>query len=196
MAPGPSAELTPAQRAVLLRVARDSIAHGFEHGRPLRVDVSKFDPELQREGASFVTLKKHGQLRGCIGALSAYQPLVQDVAEHAYAAAFSDPRFPPLTPEEFPDIEISVSVLGAPEPMAVRDEDDLLRQLEPGRDGLILEDGPYRATFLPSVWESLPNAREFVRQLKRKAGLPPDYWSDTLRVSRYRTEEFSERELA
>ncbi len=196
MVPGPSAELTPAQRRTLLEVARDSIAWGFRHGRPLPVDPARFEPALRREGASFVTLKKHGQLRGCIGALAAYQPLVRDVAEHAFAAAFQDPRFPPLTEDELPEVEISVSVLGAPEPMTVRDEEDLLRQLQPGRDGLILEDGPYRATFLPSVWESLPEPREFVRQLKRKAGLPPDYWSDTLRVSRYRTEEFSERELA
>ena len=122
--------------------------------------------------------------------LEAYQPLINDVAENAFKAAFNDPRFPPLNAEEFTDLTIHVSVLGKPEAIAFTDENDLLQQIRPGIDGLILEDGHHRGTFLPSVWESLPTAREFLRHLKQKAGLDTDYWSDTLRISRYTTQSF------
>ena len=193
MVPG---SLSDGQRRQLLRVARASIEEGLNTGRPLQVDVNSFDPLLQADGASFVTLKKSGQLRGCMGTLEARQPLVQDVAEHAFAAAFSDPRFPPLERHELEQISISVSVLTPAEPVRFRDEDDLLEKITPGVDGLILQEGPYRGTFLPSVWESLPDKKAFLRELKRKAGLPPDYWSDRIRVSRYKTIEFSEQEFS
>ncbi len=178
-------------RRRLLRVAAASIAHGLETGRPLPVDPAEYPPALRVPGAAFVTLHLHGRLRGCIGSLEARRPLVVDVAENAYAAAFRDPRFPPLLAAEFPQVEIEISRLTPAEPLTVSSEAELLQRLQPGVDGLILEEGAHRATFLPAVWETLPDPREFLAQLRVKAGLPPDYWSPTLRLYRYRTEAFS-----
>ena len=186
-------ELTPHQQRQLLQIARESIQYGLKHRHAMSVDADAYDEQLQRQGGSFVTLNKKGALRGCIGTLQPYQPLVNDVAEHARAAAFSDPRFPPLTLDEFADIVISVSVLGKPSAISFSDEEDLISQLRPSQDGLIFEDGGARGTFLPSVWASLPEPRQFLQQLKRKAGLPVDYWSDSLKISRYTTQSFSEK---
>jgi AmmeMemoRadiSam system protein A len=183
--------LSDADRGTLLRVARDSIAYGLRHGRSLPVDAAEFAETLRVPRASFVTLHIDGQLRGCIGTLEAVRPLVEDVAANAYSAAFSDPRFPPLTPAEQERLAIHVSVLGSPTAMQFDSEQHLIGQLRPGRDGLILEDGFYRGTFLPSVWESLPEPVDFLRHLKRKAGLTADYWSPTVKVYRYTTESFS-----
>ncbi|HHB13216.1 MAG TPA: AmmeMemoRadiSam system protein A [Chromatiales bacterium] len=180
----------PGDRSVLLAVARDSIRHGVETGRPLRVHPEDFPQVLRAPGASFVTLHRNGRLRGCIGSLEPWRPLVQDVAENAFAAAFRDPRFPPLGPEELEDLDIHISVLSAPEELEFDSEEDLVRKLQPGRDGLILQDGTRKGTFLPSVWEELPDPRQFLTHLKLKAGLPPDHWSDSLRVWRYGTESF------
>ncbi|RMG54230.1 MAG: AmmeMemoRadiSam system protein A [Gammaproteobacteria bacterium] len=193
MVPMSSREYSDQERAILLDIARRSIAYGLDTGRPLPVNVAEFPPHLQEHRASFVTLNERGQLRGCIGALEAYQPLVKDVADHAFAAAFQDPRFPPVQPHELPELEIHVSVLSPPEPMTFRDEADLLAQLRPGVDGLILRAGHHQGTFLPSVWEQLPRREDFLAHLKLKAGLPPDYWSDDVQVWRYTTEEFSDR---
>ncbi len=176
------------QRDLLKTIARESIRSGLTHGQPLQVDLDKVDETLRQPAATFVTLNLRGQLRGCIGSLQAVRPLAEDVAHNAWAAAFQDFRFPPLTAEEFPDIDIHISLLSEPEPMEVASEDDLLRQVRPGKDGLILEDGPYRSTFLPQVWESLPDPKRFLAELKMKAGLSPDYWSDTIRFSRYTVE--------
>ncbi len=178
------------ERELLRKVAWESIEHGLRTGRPLAVDVARFPKTLREPGASFVTLNKHGQLRGCIGSLEPVRPLVEDVAYNAFHAAFSDPRFPPLRADELPDIDRHISVLGEPEPMQFTSEEDLVRQLRPGVDGLILQAGPNRGTFLPAVWESLPDPHDFVTHLKLKAGLPPDYWSDDIRVWRYTTEAF------
>ncbi len=177
-------------RRLLKEVARASIEHGLRHGRPLQPDPADYPPPLRERRASFVTLKRGGELRGCIGSLEAGRPLVVDVAHNAYAAAFRDPRFPPLQPEELRDLEISLSVLSPPEPLAFESEGDLLARLRPGVDGLILTDGHHRGTFLPSVWEQLPDPADFLRQLKLKAGLPPDHWSPGLRVERYTTESW------
>ncbi|HID49758.1 MAG TPA: AmmeMemoRadiSam system protein A [Chromatiales bacterium] len=177
-------------RRILLEVAAASIRHGLEQGRPLPVHVDEYPQTLRQPGASFVTLNIAGQLRGCIGSLEATRPLVEDVADNAYAAAFRDPRFPPLNEVEYPQLEYHISLLAPAEPMQFESEDDLIRQLRPGVDGLILSDRGRRGTFLPSVWQSLPDPREFLRHLKQKAGLPPDYWSDTLQVARYTVEEF------
>lgn len=182
--------LGPAERAILLAVARDSIRHGLEEGRPVDVPVADFPDILREPGASFVTLQRNGRLRGCIGSLEPRRPLVQDVAENAFAAAFRDPRFMPLQPQELDDLHVHISVLGAPEPLRFESEEDLLQQLRPGEDGLILQDGVRKGTFLPSVWEELPEPHQFLAHLKRKAGLPPDHWSDSLRVWRYGTESF------
>lgn len=191
-----SGDLTPAQRAALLRVARDSIEHGLRSGRPLAVTAEAFDAALQATRASFVTLQIRGDLRGCIGHLDASQPLVVDVADNAFAAAFRDPRFPPLRRDEWPDVSVHLSLLTRPEAMRFRDEADLLSQLRPGDDGLALQDGPYRGTFLPAVWESLPDPREFLAHLKRKAGLATNHWSDSVQVMRYRTESFGDEDVA
>jgi AmmeMemoRadiSam system protein A len=178
------------EHILLRRVAHDSIVHGLDKGTPLPVDVERYPPVLRRPGASFVTLQEFGELRGCIGSLEAHQPLVEDIAQNAHAAAFRDPRFQPLQRQELKDLEIHISVLTPAEPMDFNSEQDLLRQLRPGTDGLILEDRGLRGTFLPSVWESLPDPRDFLAHLKLKAGLPVDYWSDTLKVSRYTCEVF------
>ncbi|WP_456372266.1 AmmeMemoRadiSam system protein A [Thiolapillus sp.] len=183
--------LNPQQRKTLLEIARASIMNGLRAGAPLAVNPDDFDPALQEQRASFVTLNIQGQLRGCIGHLEAIQPLVRDVTQNAYSAAFSDPRFAPLRSREFDQLSIHISVLSPARPLQFDSEADLLRQLRPGVDGLILEEGPYRGTFLPSVWEQLPSPELFLAHLKQKAGLPSNYWSDSLRVSRYTTESFS-----
>jgi len=183
--------LTPGQRRLLLDIARASIREGLEHDSALTVTAGDYPPALQAERASFVTLHLEGELRGCIGHLEAIQPLVADVAENAFSAAFRDPRFPPLREPEYAGLHIHISVLTPAEPMQFASEADLLRQLRPGTDGLILEDGWARGTFLPSVWESLPEPQEFLAHLKRKAGLPVGHWSDSLRIYRYTTESFS-----
>jgi AmmeMemoRadiSam system protein A len=172
----------------LLQVARDSILHGLDEGRALVVDARAHSPALQEPRATFVTLELNNTLRGCIGTLEATRALVEDVAYNAYGAAFRDPRFAPLTAAEFNDLALHISVLSPPKIMQVDSESDLLRQLRAGVDGLILEDGRRRATFLPSVWESLPEPREFLRHLKLKAGLSENYWSATLKVRRYTAE--------
>ncbi len=177
-------------RSLLLQIAEASIRHGLRYGRPLPVDPEDHQEALQANRASFVTLQKQGELRGCIGHLEACQPLVRDVAENAYAAAFQDPRFPPLSESEMGDIEIHISVLTPATPMSFSSEAELIAQLRPGRDGLILQEGYKKGTFLPSVWESLPEPAEFIRHLKRKAGLPGSYWSESLKVFRYETESF------
>lgn len=189
-------ELAPAQRATLIEVARRSIEHGLSTGRPLAVTPSEYHRDLKAVRASFVTLQIHGQLRGCIGHLEAVQPLVVDVAENAFAAAFRDPRFEPLREDEWPAVDIHLSILTRPEPLQFNDEGDLVRQIRPGEDGLILQDGPNRGTFLPSVWESLPDPVDFLVHLKHKAGLAANHWSDRIEVYRYRTESFGARETA
>ncbi|HEB59169.1 MAG TPA: AmmeMemoRadiSam system protein A [Gammaproteobacteria bacterium] len=177
-------------RKQLLDISDMSIRHGLEKGAPLKFNINDLPAPLREPGASFVTLKIHGQLRGCIGALQATQALGQDVADHAWAAAFQDPRFAPLREDEYPLLDIHISVLEPAETIDCHSEDELLAQLRPGEDGLILEDGPRRATFLPSVWESLPDKRDFVQQLKLKAGMPANYWSPSMRCMRYSVEEF------
>jgi len=184
------APLCEEEHILLRRVAQESVAFGLDHGGYMPVDTPRYPPPLRAPGASFVTLKKHGELRGCIGSLTAYRPLVEDVARNAYAAAFSDPRFPPLQASELGELEFHISVLSPPVAMEFESEQDLLRQIRPGVDGLVLEDGIHRGTFLPAVWESLPDAESFLQHLKIKAGLPADYWSPTLKVSRYSTDSF------
>ena len=173
---------------VLLDLAKKSILHGLQTGTPLAIDLSGLPPELQALRATFVTLHKRGELRGCIGVLKAVRPLAEDIAENAFAAAFRDHRFPPVTADEFDQLVIHLSILTPPEPIVFSSEADLLAQIRSGVDGLIIEEGARRGTFLPSVWETLPNPKQFLRHLKQKAGLPADYWSETLRVYRYQAE--------
>jgi len=179
---------TTAQRQYLLQLAHDSISHGLHSGRPLTIEASEVESELWRPRASFVTLHKLGQLRGCIGSLEAHRPLAEDVCENAFAAAFRDPRFNAVNESELEQLQIDISVLTPATPMQFSSQQQLIDQLQPGIDGLILQEGGRRGTFLPSVWEQLPDASQFLQHLKLKAGLPADYWSDSIKISRYTTE--------
>jgi AmmeMemoRadiSam system protein A len=176
----------------LIDVARTSIDHGLVYHRPYEADPQQFDGILIEPRASFVTLKIDGQLRGCIGRLEADDRLVCGVARNAYAAAYQDPRFDPLTETESRQVRIHISVLTPPTPLSFTDEDDLLRQLRPDIDGLVLEAGRCRGTFLPAVWESLPDPRRFLEQLKIKAGLHPDAALRGASVQRYTCESFEQ----
>lgn len=180
-------DLGDTDKRTLLDIARQSIHHGLSNGTALKVNPTDFSEPLQQTAATFVTLQIQHQLRGCIGTLEAYQPLVSDVAEHAYAAAFQDPRFSPLIRNEEKLLDVHISILTPAEPMVFSSQQDLVDQLIPGEDGLILQADHHRGTFLPSVWESLPDPEDFLRHLKMKAGLPGDFWSNEVKVSRYRT---------
>ncbi|MCG7873337.1 MAG: AmmeMemoRadiSam system protein A [Candidatus Thiodiazotropha lotti] len=184
--------LSDQDRARLLDIANRSIDYGLKNHTSLEVKPEDYPETLRAVRASFVTLKLADQLRGCIGHLEAIQPVVCDVAGNAYAAAFRDPRFPPLTPSEREQVAIHLSLLTPSVAIEFSSEADLLAKIRPGIDGLILIEGIRRGTFLPSVWESLPNPRDFVDQLKLKAGLPSNYWSDSLEVMRYESESFAE----
>jgi hypothetical protein len=170
---------------LLIAIAHDSIESGLNKGRPAEIKLDTLPDLLRRTTATFVTLLKAAQLRGCIGTLEAREPLALDIAANAFNAAFRDPRFPALTKAEFPDIDIEISILTPPQPLAVTSEADLLQKIRPGIDGLIIESGSHRGTFLPSVWKQLPTAEEFLKHLKMKAGLAPNYWSDNIRMHRY-----------
>jgi AmmeMemoRadiSam system protein A len=189
-------DLTPTQKVYLLGVARQSIASGLHTGEPLSLDSGQLAGILAAELASFVTLQRAGDLRGCVGSLEPKGPLAQGVSTMAYHAAFRDSRFPPLASDELAQLHIEVSILSVPEPIDCNSETDLLAQLVPAEDGLLLEDGDRRVTFLPKVWDRLDDPAVFVRHLKEKAGWPADYWSTTMRAHRYRTVSFAEAAIA
>lgn len=182
--------LSKSDRFLLKKIARDSIHYGLMNQAPMALDMQYLPSSLVVKKASFVTLFLTGALRGCIGSTEATQPLADDVAKNAYAGAFKDHRFDPIDEQTALDLEIHISVLSQPQRIDCHSERTLLQQLHPGKDGLIIEDFHCHATFLPAVWEALPNPERFVRQLKRKAGLTEDYWSDTLQCYRYWTETF------
>ncbi len=169
----------------LLDTAARSIEYGLEHGRRMPVNGGDFDPELRNNGACFVTLKKEGRLRGCIGSAQARRPLYEDVAANSFACAFSDHRFPKLVSDELDRLELSISVLSSSAAITFRDETELLDQLRPGTDGLIIEDNNRRALFLPSVWESLADPADFLGHLKLKAGMERDYFSNNFKAWRF-----------
>src|SRR5512147_2829516 len=186
-------QLTNMEKQILLRMAREAMEHGVRGEKLAPLDKTSFSPRLLEQGASFVTLTVRGQLRGCIGALEAYQPLAQDVREHAVAAALEDPRFPPVSERELNGIEIEVSRLTRPVPLEYRDASDLLSKLRPHVDGVILRDAFRRATFLPQVWEKIPDPAEFLDNLCYKMGANPDLWRKKhLEVLIYHVEEFHE----
>lgn len=185
-----SIKLSPEDQKTCLEVARKSIQQGLMNGGRLEVITTDYSADLQQKAASFVTLNKYGMLRGCIGALEAYQPLINDIAEHAYAAAFHDPRFPALEEHEYDLLKIDISIIGTAEKIHFSSEEDLLQQIRPDVDGLILEYGYNRGTFLPSVWEQLPDKKEFLNHLKVKAGLPQNWWDNAVTISRYETFSF------
>ena len=178
----------PELGATLLHLARAAIAERFGQKAAATTDL----PELHQPGATFVTLTRDGELRGCIGSLEAWRPLLADVQENACAAAFRDPRFEPLKASELPITRVEVSLLAPPEPMHFRDEPDALAQLRPGIDGVIFAAGGRRSTFLPQVWEQLPEPRQFMAHLKQKAGLPASYWSPDVTLARYAVQKWKE----
>jgi uncharacterized protein len=174
--------------ALLLDIARQSIANGLRCGKPLDVDLAAFPSAFSDLRATFVTLERQNKLRGCIGKLEATYPLVRDVVENAYSAAFLDRRFQPVNQEEYPDLAVHISILSPLDSMVFSSESQLIAQLRPDTDGLILEDRRQRATFLPAVWESIESPEEFVKQLKIKAGFAAGYWSATMKAYRYTVE--------
>lgn len=177
---------------ILTNLARAAIAKqlAIPFAEP---DVQNID-WLQRDSASFVTLHITGELRGCIGSLKAYRPLLEDVLNNAVHAAFQDPRFSPLTRDEFEHIDIEVSILTEAVPLQFSSEADALKQLRPHRDGVIFRHDYHSATFLPQVWDQLPTPELFMQHLKQKAGLSPYFWADDVELSRYEVEKFSEKE--
>ena len=185
-------DIKPTEGRQLLDIARRSIAAGLDGASMPGPDTEGIQGALASQRGSFVTLTINGELRGCMGVIESPRSLAQNTADCALSAAFRDPRFAPLAPAEAKQIRIEVSVLSEMEPIVVRDREDLLQQLQPGVDGLLMEDGRYRSIFLPQVWEKLGSAQEFLEHLLRKAGLPGDYWSATIHFSRFHITSFSE----
>ncbi|MDH5171620.1 MAG: AmmeMemoRadiSam system protein A [Gammaproteobacteria bacterium] len=192
MAPSSCIELTRAEQTLLLVIARDSIHAGLHGAAGTARDRPALPPALEAERGAFVTLTRRTRLRGCIGTIEPGGPLARTVAESAYSAAFRDPRFPQLRPEELEGTSIEISVLTPMEPLAAASREALIAQLRPGVDGLVLQDGRHRSTFLPKVWEQLADPDAFLDQLLAKAALPPDHWSASMRVHRYQTFAFSD----
>lgn len=180
--------ISAASRHLLLEIALASIIEGIQNQQPLSPNPKNYAADLQAKRATFVTLNANQQLRGCIGTLEAHQPLVIDVAHNAFSAAFRDTRFPPLEESELATLDIHISILSPTEPIKFSDEKDLVQQLRPGIDGLILTDGYHRGTFLPAVWESLPDPVEFLTHLKMKAGLAANHWGPSVEIERYTVE--------
>ncbi|MDJ0749010.1 MAG: AmmeMemoRadiSam system protein A [Woeseiaceae bacterium] len=176
----------------LLRLARDSIEHGLVNGEPLLICFDGMPDPLADLAATFTTLRLDGRLRGCVGNLEATRPLARDVAHTAFRAAFRDPRFDPVVDHELAAIRLEVSVLTPLEPLPASNEADLLQKLEPGTDGLVIDQDARRATFLPKVWDQLPDPSAFLSALKVKCGLEKNYWSERLRFHRYRTTTYVE----
>jgi len=180
--------MTTERGNILLPIARAAISQALNVSH----EADETAPWLAEHGACFVTLTQDGELRGCIGSLQAHRPLLADVKSNAVSAAMRDPRFTPLTVEELDITTIEVSLLSSTQEMNVRDEADALAQLSPGVDGIIFEYGRYRSTFLPQVWEQLPQPRQFMAHLRRKAGLPDDFWAKGVKLSRYTVTKWSE----
>ncbi len=188
--------LTKEDKSILLRIARWAISEAVRNAKITPIILENLSPILQQDGASFVTLTKHGELRGCIGSLQAYQPLALDVQEHAIASALHDYRFPKVIPSELQEIAIEISRLTPPIEIEYEQPQELLELLRPGVDGVILQDGSKQATFLPQVWEKLPEPEEFLAHLCLKMGAKADLWQRRLiKVSTYQVEEFSEQKV-
>jgi AmmeMemoRadiSam system protein A len=186
--------LTLEEQKVLLRMAREAMERGVKGEELPLLDQSSLPASLREEGSSFITLTVRGQLRGCIGSLEPYQSLAEDVREHAVAAALKDPRFPAVKEDELNGIQIEVSRLTRPIPLEYKDASDLVSKLRPCVDGVILRDGVHRrATFLPQVWEKIPDPAEFLNNLCYKMGVQHDLWrSKHFDVLTYQVEEFQE----
>jgi AmmeMemoRadiSam system protein A len=179
-----------AGQKTLLRVAREAIGHGVVHADAPDLAAGEYPPPLRAIACTFVTLHMDEALRGCIGSLRAHRPLVADVARHAYAAAFSDARFNPVEHTELDALHIHISILSELQPVDFDSEPALLATLRPGVDGLLIEVGDRRATFLPAVWASFPEGRDFLAALKTKAGMPAA--TSGYNAWRYTTQDFEE----
>lgn len=189
-----STEYSQEQQQLMLQLVRAAIADQLElHFVPVETEQHEW---LQQPAATFVTLTISGSLRGCIGSLEAHRSLLHDLKHNAVGAAFRDHRFSPLTRGEFHQINVHISVLTVPVLLLVDDEADLLAKLRPGIDGLLLDEGAHRATFLPQVWDQLHTPQEFVAHLKQKAGLDTHYWSDTIQFSAYQVADIKDHEGA
>ena len=187
-------ELTPRDGEALLDLTQASIRHGLQEGRPLLPEMTRLPGALRRTSATFVTLRLGTKLRGCIGSIEAKRPLAEDVARNAFNAAFHDPRFPPLRPDEYRGLNIQLSILSDLETVDFTSEAELLSRIRKDEDGLLLELGSHRGLLLPSVWTDLPEKEQFLLHLKRKAGLKPDYWSNHLSIHRFTTQTFARLE--
>ena len=186
-------KLTSEERKYLLKIARESIEAAVEGKKFPEITNDSLSINLKKPGATFVTLTKYGNLRGCIGTLEAKVPLYEDTREHAVAAAMHDFRFPPLQKGEIDEISIEISRLTVPKILIYTDSDDLLDQLHPGVDGVIIKDGESRATFLPQVWKKIPDKVDFMDKLCKKMGAPRNFWRrGKLTVLTYQVEEFHE----
>ncbi len=177
----------------MLPIARAAIARVLQAPHIIATDETA--PWLAESGASFITLNQSGELRGCIGTLQAHRSLLADVKSNAVSAALRDTRFLPLTREEFATVQVEVSLLTTPQPLKFTGEADALAQLRPGIDGVVLEYGHYCSTFLPQVWESLAQPYLFLAMLKRKAGLPDNFWAEDIKLSRYTVTKWREADL-
>ena len=184
--------LTSEQQIILLTLARQAIDFGFTQHNIMPVTIPQYPEALQAIRATFVTLKRDGELRGCIGTLEAHRTLVEDVIHNAWSAAFADPRFPPLTKTELQNLNLHISILNPAEAITFTSEEDLIQQLRPGVDGLILRENNRQGTFLPSVWDSLDDPAQFLRHLKLKTGLRGNYWSESIAAWRYTVNSFGE----
>lgn len=188
-----SETLTDGEKKILLKIAREAIELVVQEKTLLKLNIDSYTPALREHGASFVTLTVQHQLRGCIGTLEAHQPLVEDVREHAIAAAMEDPRFLPVEKSELNRIRIEVSRLGAPEALSYESSEDLIKKLNPHVDGVIIKYSERKATFLPQVWEKIPDPSEFMNQLCHKMIGQANLWQESkLQVFTYPVEEFQE----
>ena len=192
MAPSLCIDLSHTEREQLLYIARESLHSGLHQGSPHTANLDEAPDFLTWQLGVFVTLTRQGKLCGCIGSMHSDEPLARSVAESAYKAGFQDPRFAPLQAQQLDKTRIEISILSPMEPLSVESRSELLSALRPTLDGLLLQDRHYRSTFLPKVWEQLPDPEVFLEHLLTKAGLPVDHWSETMRFFRYQTVSFSE----
>ena len=184
------------QGKILLQIARSAISRALHVSGISAAEVDENMPWLSKPGATFVTLTQWGELRGCIGSLQACDPLIEDVSNNAVSAALYDPRFSPLAADELESISLEVSLLSELQPLGFTSEADALAQLRPDIDGVVFEYGPYRSTFLPQVWESLPQPQQFLAKLKSKARLSEDFWAEDVKLSRYTVSKWCETDYS
>lgn len=184
--------LADEHKRTLLVTARQALLFQLRRNKEPIISLRSFAPALKGQGMSFVTLNKNDRLRGCIGSLIPHRPMIADVVANTLKSAFEDRRFKPVEIEEMEEIKLKIAILSRSIPLSFSNEEEALTAITPGLDGLILKSGQHRSTLLPMVWDAIPNPQEFLRALKQKAGLSPDFWDDSVSIERYRTESFLE----